>query len=405
MEKHLPVCFLGGARYSRPLDITVEKKFRALRSLGEIFVIGFSQDLRPRRFTKHAHFYLLPKLPLSFLRYGEMCTVGLLLACWLIFRHGVQVLIAQSPYEGFAAAWAKEVAGWLGGHVVVVVESHGDFEKSLFMQRRIVLLRLYQFLMRHAASFAFKHADALRAVSDSTAEQLERWIPGKPVARFPTWTDIDVFVRAGHISTGPTAENHFLCDILYAGVLIPLKGVHHLINALAHIVKDFPQVRLVVVGREENKRYTAELKNQVRRRGLDRKVQFMGEVPQAELASLMRRACMFVLPTYSEGLPRVVLEAMAIGLPVVSSPIGGIPEIVKDGETGFLVPPGDEAMLAERLRWILRHSEEASEMGRRAHAFAERFFSTEDYVRGYKQIFALAYISQIGQDEHASSTF
>src|SRR5678815_2597600 len=63
--------FLGGARYGRPLDATNQKKFLALRSLGELFVIGYSRDLRPRCFSEHARFYLLPQLPLAVLRYLE----------------------------------------------------------------------------------------------------------------------------------------------------------------------------------------------------------------------------------------------------------------------------------------------------------------------------------------------
>src|SRR5436309_12123476 len=121
------VCFLGSARYNRPLDATSEKKFRNMKSLGEIFVIGFSGELRPRQFTEHAKFYLLPNLSFALLRYAEMAVLGVLLACWLIFRHGVQVLVAQSPYEGFVAALAKKITSWFGHKIVLVVESHGDF--------------------------------------------------------------------------------------------------------------------------------------------------------------------------------------------------------------------------------------------------------------------------------------
>ena len=239
----IKVCFLGGARYSQPLDTTNEKKFRALKSLGELFVIGFSHDLRPRRFTEHAHFYLLPKLPLPVLRYVEMFVLGPFLALWLIFRHGIQVLVAQSPYEGFAGALAKKVAGWFGYNVALVVESHGDFEESLFMQRCIRLPRWYRFLMRRVAEFTLKQADVLRAISHSTRAQLERWGQGKPFVQFPTWTDIEIFLQAGLNNGNPPSQ-----EILYAGVLIPGKGVHHLIDAFARISSDFPQARLLLVG-------------------------------------------------------------------------------------------------------------------------------------------------------------
>jgi hypothetical protein len=90
-------------RYSRPLNRTREKKFRALQALGAPSAIEFLQDLRLPRFTEHAHFSLLPKLPLPVLRYAEMFMLGPFLVLWLICRHGVPVLVAQSPYVGFAA--------------------------------------------------------------------------------------------------------------------------------------------------------------------------------------------------------------------------------------------------------------------------------------------------------------
>lgn len=108
------VVFLGGARYSQPLEHTSAKKFQLLAQLGEIFVIGFSQDMRPRWFKEHARFYLFPKWPLPILRYLTMFLVGPWLIFWLIWRHRGQILITQSPYEGSAAAWAK-VMGSVGG--------------------------------------------------------------------------------------------------------------------------------------------------------------------------------------------------------------------------------------------------------------------------------------------------
>src|SRR5215470_15554378 len=136
ISKTSKIAFLGGTRYRQPLDATNRKKFRALKPLGELFVIGFSQSLRARRFADEAHFFLLPELPLSL---------------WLIFRRGVDVLVAQSPYEGLPAAWAKKISGWFGWKVALIVESHGDFEESVFMQRRVWLLGLYRLLMSYAA--------------------------------------------------------------------------------------------------------------------------------------------------------------------------------------------------------------------------------------------------------------
>jgi glycosyltransferase involved in cell wall biosynthesis len=378
------VCFIGGARYSQPLDRTSEKKWRLLSELGEMFVIGFSQDLRPRRFTQHAHFYLLPKFPLPVLRYLAMFTVGSVLVFWLILRHGVRILAAQSPYEGFAAAVAKVLARLVGFQVVLIVENHGDFEVSLFLQRQVRCQNLYRWLMRRTARFALQHADLLRAVSNSTRKQLEIWLPEKPIVKFPTWTDIEVFLKAG--------EDDGVREpvVLYAGVLTPLKGVHHLLHAFAKVAQEFPEVRLEIVGRDENPEYAEELRQEVFRLRLNGRVSFVGEVPQVELANRMRRSRVFVLPTYSEGLPRVVFEAMATGVPVIATAVSGIPEIIQNEITGFLVPPGDEEALAERLRWVLKHPQEAKAMGHRAREFARSFFSPEVYLAGYRRLFEMA---------------
>jgi glycosyltransferase involved in cell wall biosynthesis len=204
--------------------------------------------------------------------------------------------------------------------------------------------------------------------------------------QFPTWTDIETFLQAEG-----NAKERNIQHILYAGALIPRKGAHHLINAFALVARTFPHACLVIVGHAENKAYAVELQEQVRRLGLDGRVQFVGAIPQAELAVWMSRTYVFVLPTYSEGLPRVIFEAMAAGCLIISTPVSGIPEVVQDGITGFLLPPSDEAMLAERLRWALENPGLSYEMGHRAHAFAEQFFSTQSYVRAYTALFEEAH--------------
>lgn len=377
-------CFVGGARYSSPLDTTSAKKFCALSALGEMFVLGFAQDMRPRRFAEHAHFYLIPKWPSPVLRYAAMFTIAPVIALWLIFRRDVKILIAQSPYEGFAAALAKRAAEWFGRRIALVVESHGDFEESLFLQRRVRIPNVYHWFMRLTARFALRHADVLRAVSNSTRDQLQRWAPGKPIVRFVAWTDMAVFMEAGAHEVPRQPE------IVYAGVLIPRKGVHYLIRAFSIVATEFPQARLVIIGGAENAPYAEGLKSAVSKLDLDGRVEFVGEMSQVALAQRMRRGLVFVLPSVSEALGRVVVEAMATGTPVIASRVGGIPEMVQDGITGFLVPPGDEELLAAKLRWVLSYPEQASAMGGQAKIFAQQFFSTEAYLRGYREVLELA---------------
>jgi len=392
------VCFLGGARYVRPLDATSAKKFRAMRSLGDIYVVGFAAGLKPQVFSAFARFYLLPQLPLVPFRYVEMLLLGFSVVLWLIFRHGVQVIVAQSPYEGFVAALAVKFASWFGYRVGLAVEVHGDFEASLFSYRTIKFSRLYRFLMNRIARYSIARADVLRAISQSTKEHLRRWAPAKPIVQFSAWTDIETFLASGN-EPKPDLTN----TVLYAGVLAPLKGVHHLIDAFGLIAPRFTNAQLVIAGAEQNKSYAATLRRQVVALDLRGRVQFTGALSQQELARRMAQVAVLVLPSHSEGFGRVVLEAMAAGTPVIGSRVGGIPELIEDGVRGFLLPPGDEAALAEKIRWVFENLDQARAMGRAAHGFAARLFSTAGYLQGYRQIFAMAEPTS-EQREHAAST-
>jgi glycosyltransferase involved in cell wall biosynthesis len=237
------VCFLGGARYSQPLDTTSEKKFNALKALAEVFVIGFSRDLRVQKFTQDAHFYLLPQLPLPMMRYLELLILGFALLVWLVVRHRIGVVVAQSPYEGFVAALAIKLARWFGYHVRLVVEIHGDFERSLFLYREIRFRGLYRFLMNRLAGYSIKHADLLRAVSNSTKEQLKRWAPEKTIVQFPAWTDIEAFLHS------PKTSQTVSESVVYAGVLSPVKGIQYLINAFSIVAGQFPRPNCLLSAR------------------------------------------------------------------------------------------------------------------------------------------------------------
>ncbi len=376
-------CWVGGTRYSYPLDKTAAKKFQALKRIGENFVIGFSTDNKARHFVEHARFYLLPQWRLPTVRYLTFFAVSPIVIVWLVRKYGIGILVAQSPYEGFAAAWAKIATRILfRKKVVLIVESHGDFERNLFLQRRIRFPSIYQFLMKAIATFSLRRADSLRAVSETTKKQLERWTSRKAIVKFPAWTDIEVFQNAGSSVRHKTER-----FILYVGVLIPLKGVHFLLESFARIANEIKGTKLVLIGKANDSGYAETLMKMTQSLGIDQRVTFIGAMPQSELAEFMAQAHVLVLPSLSEALGRVLLEAMACGTPVIGSAVGGIPDMIQDTNTGFLVEPGNVPALTEKIIWILEHPKEASTMGRRARQFARNYFSEDLYVQGYKDLF------------------
>ena len=383
----LRICWVDTMRYTNPLSASQSKKWQRLtQDLGvEIFVTSFAPGLRPRRFDEHAHFYQWPALPLAPLRYLTAYLVVPLLTLWLIFTQRVDVLIAHDPYIGAAAALAKNVARLLGRRVGLVIETRGDLEQGVFMQREIRLKALYRALMQTAADYALRHADALRAVSESSRQQITALAPAKPLMQFMSWTDSDVFTTV--TPEKPVSQR---CDVIYVGVLVPRKGVHHLIDALAQVKDRLPQAHLWIIGHASNAEYAAQLKAQVAQADLGGHVTFVDHVEQAELARYMTRGRVFVLPTYSEGMPKVVVEAMLCGTPVLASAVDGIPEVVDDGVEGFLVPPGDVTALAEKLLAMFS-SVDVDAMGQRARERATAFYSPDAYIHHYGQLFVLAF--------------
>ena len=148
--------------------------------------------------------------------------------------------------------------------------------------------------------------------------------------------------------------------LLFVGRLAAAKGVPVLIGAMAQIRAAHPGAHLVLIGDGPDR---ARLEDQVRRLGLTDAVRFAGYQNQDEVADALARSAIFVLPSFAEGVPVVLMEAMAARRPVVATRIAGIPELVEDGVSGRIVPPGDGAALACAVCDILSAPDRAAAMG------------------------------------------
>jgi glycosyltransferase involved in cell wall biosynthesis len=137
------------------------------------------------------------------------------------------------------------------------------------------------------------------------------------------------------------------------------KGLDCLIEAMSELKKDGAVLDLVGSGREYQR-----IARLVADRGLQRHVSMPGYVPSEQLYRYYHRADIFVLPSISESFGQVLLEAMSSGLPIVASAVGGIPETVRHGRNGLLVPPRDVAALVDAVRWLARNPRQCARIGR-----------------------------------------
>ncbi len=168
------------------------------------------------------------------------------------------------------------------------------------------------------------------------------------------------------------------------GRLSKQKGHVALVEAMAMVGRELPRARLIIVGHDDQGLRPALMKT-IRERGLEGKVilaGFRGEVPD-----IMASLDLFCLPSLWEGFGMVLIEAMAESRPIVASSVGSIPEVVRHGETGLLVSPGDEEALAEAILKVLKDRDLAETMGRAGRKRLERKFTREAMVRATEKFY------------------
>lgn len=162
------------------------------------------------------------------------------------------------------------------------------------------------------------------------------------------------------------------------------KGTYDLLQAFRTLLAQYPDAQLLLGGDGELERvraYAGEL-------GIIAHVHILGWVAGAEKQALLSRSSVYVLPSYNEGLPMSVLEAMAAGMPVVTTPVGGIPEAVRDGVDGFLIRPGDTTTLAARIAALLHNGDLRSAMGEAARSRVEQMFAVPVILEQMSGIYA-----------------
>jgi glycosyltransferase involved in cell wall biosynthesis len=218
----------------------------------------------------------------------------------------------------------------------------------------------------------------LATCSDEVAELRRMGAGGDQVRVVPCGVDTEVFSPWAEPQVPGPAHPSAVSDLnlLYVGRLVPRKGIDTVIDALAQV----PQARLTVAGGPR----AAALKDdpeaqrllaRARHRAVADRVQLIGGVAQSRLPGIMRGADAVVTAPWYEPFGIVPLEAMAVGRPLVGTAVGGLLDTVKDGETGFLVPPRDPDALAASLRKLADDKELRLRMGRAARGRAVRHYS------------------------------
>jgi glycosyltransferase involved in cell wall biosynthesis len=267
-------------------------------------------------------------------------------------------------------AWLKDtffvLMGKLYGCCVVLHMHGGSFD--LIYEKNTRLVRLY-------TNRVIRLSDAVIVLSAEWERRLKHVIPNEQVHILRNCVAVDNI--APH-SFDPSTNGVMA---LFLGNVGLNKGVFDLLQSMSHVKLRGIPLRLWVAGGEEREGDLFRARKRLEELRLEDTCQLLGEVRGERKAKLLGEARLFVLPSYQEGLPMAILEAMAAGLPVIATSVGGIPEVVKDGYNGFLVAPGDIEALAEKLALLASDSHLCGIMGERSHEFAVRELDVKPYIK------------------------
>lgn len=223
-----------------------------------------------------------------------------------------------------------------------------------------------------------ERADRVIAVSNACAQELREWYGLKK--------DIEVIYNGVDVRFfTPANRNHNQAYILYCGALITKKGLPDLIRSATYICQEYPDMRFILAGDGPLEK---QLKRLVHQLGLDNNFSFIGYLGRNELLGYYQNATICVLPSYHEGLPTVLLEAMSCEIPTVATSVAGNSEVVKDGETGFLVPPHQPKRLAEAILTLLGDKKLRQEMGARARKQALELYDWEVIISKIEECYS-----------------
>jgi len=299
------------------------------------------------------------------------------------------------PCRGqFDRAAVAAIARHVRDHRIDVVHSHKyktTFHALLARRRQsFALLATYHNWLRD--SFMLKvyavidkrlarYCDAAVGVSSVVAAELARYAPAKRVHYIGNGIDTERYFPAPERAA---ARRQLQLDdspaIGFVGRLTPQKGVKVLIEAFASLTTSSAQ--LLIVGDGESR---AGLEAAARASPASARIHFLGT--RSDTPDIFRALDLFVLPSYVEAFPMVLLEAMATEVPVIGTPVGDVPRIIDIGETGWITPTGDVAALAACLAASLANSLERQRMGRAARATVIARHSADNFAARYSALY------------------
>lgn len=263
---------------------------------------------------------------------------------------------------------------WFTG-AKLIIEVNGHLKTDGFLEKQNFTNTIKRFLFICIVNVTLRNADMVKFLNEEQKSEWEGIIQKKKTCTFPDFTATHVFDPAR------STDGKY---IFFLGHPFHRKGVDILIKAFLKISPQFPDQKLKIVGhchgREKERQHYREIAQG------NPNVEILEPVFFDQAIGLFQNCTFFVLPSRSEAMGRVLIEAMACGKALVGSRVGGIPDLIKDGENGFLFESENVDDLAEKMRLLLKDEDLRNKMGKMGHSICDQKFSSQKYVEYFKEM-------------------
>ena len=172
-------------------------------------------------------------------------------------------------------------------------------------------------------------------------------------------------------------------QILFLGAINPMKGCLDIVDVIHDLKKKYPAIKMVIAGDGE----IEAVKEKAKEKAVLENLYFPGWVRDSKKEELLKNSDIFFLPSYTEGMPMSILDAMGYGLPIVSTNVGGIPKLVQEGSNGHLYEPGDFRGMAEGIKELLEKQEKRLEFGKKSREIVENKYSLEKHIEKIEKVY------------------
>lgn len=385
------VLWLGLEQFSFPLNETADEKYKILNQHFNSYVLSCNNERKLKKIiVNDAHFHLMPlygKLVYSFPLY---ISIMFFMLPRLVFKNKINVIVAADPFiPGSIAAFWKRVLFWkkLG----LVVEAFGNWTETPAAPLPKPLRWPVRTIIKMASYWSISAADALRAESMVTLKKLQSYTKKNLPSDQFNLMHMELFDK----EDVKVARKDKDFRMLFIGRVVKLKGVQFVIDILGQIKDRHPEAKLLIGGDGE---YMEELRKQAEKLNVTDKVIFLGNLGRRQVKEQLANCDLFILPSMSEGRPRVLIEAMAMSKFMIASNVGAIHEIVEDGKNGFLINPYNIEQIKERIVYCLENKERIKRMGEKENKILLKNFGDRFTIAGWGRLYT-SLIKQVYQSK------